>query len=74
MGEKTLLWRNNTVCIAFAGLVKQTSYEFYLAYDWYMTLFFWDTLYAESLEAGVSLMGRVRTFLTYTRQCCIFEF
>mmetsp|Transcript_44768 Transcript_44768/g.104573 ORF Transcript_44768/g.104573 Transcript_44768/m.104573 type:complete len:563 (-) Transcript_44768:238-1926(-) len=40
-------------------LAKQTSFEYYLAYDWYSTLFFNDTLYAESLAAGISLIGRV---------------
>ena len=40
-------------------ILKRTSPEFILAQQWYMDLYFWDSLIRDSLEAGTWLGGRI---------------
>ena len=42
-----------------AGVLRETSTEFYLSQDWYFALWYWSTLEVESIEAGVNHSGRL---------------
>jgi len=42
-----------------AGLIRETSLDFYLSLDAYFLLWYWYTLEQESLAAGMNLAGRV---------------
>jgi len=41
------------------GLANQTSFDFFVAFHWYETIFFWDTLNTESKAVAKALNGRL---------------
>jgi hypothetical protein len=41
------------------GMVQHTSLEFFQQQDWRNAMFYWDTMFQESINAGVFFQGRI---------------